>query len=267
MPTIITNSNRIDLVDPIKGKNKSITIDEESQRLIVDDGTGESWDISGDTDETVGALARQLRELAADVTAIANKVDQIGSLENLSTDVKTTIVDAINDTWTNAVIARAHANTISDQLDSLITQANTWANNQLLPTVNSTVIAQGTTAAIATTDWEAAQYTPSAAYPYSLTIHTGVDSTDLADNPADLIASGRIMFNPTDLPNASLASFCEVNYNTTSTEYELVAWSKEQLNLSAISWELIIARDISASEVPDLELAKPVQNSNESTEA
>ena len=252
MPTIITNSNRIDLVDPIKGKNKSITIDEEQQRLIVNDGTGESWDISGDTDESVGALARELHTLE----------DNVGDLSDLTTDVKTSIVAAINDTYTNATIGRAHANTIASQLDSLITQMNNWANNQLLAKVNSTVIAQGTTESIAIADWDLADYPLNPEYLYSLTIHTGIDSTSLADNPVGLAASGRAMFDPADLPNDKLAGWCEVNYNASSTEYEIVVWAKEPVELLPISWELVIGRNIAYSGVPQLALAKPTDNSN-----
>ena len=280
MPTIITNSNRIDLVDPISGKNKSITIDDVQQRLVINQGSDDEWDISGDTDETVGALARELHQLANEVATFADKLDTLGNVENLTTEDKSSVVgavnevnskattnannigtmselavqdaddlvEAINDVHTSAAIARSHADAISSSVQN-------WANVQLLPTVNSTVIAQGTTAVVATSDWAQAGYPVNPNYGYVYTIHTGVDSTDLADNPADLLASGSAKFNPVDVPNAKLAPFCEIIYNASSTEFEVNVYASEPVALSPIDWELIIGRNITASEVPNLTIS------------
>lgn len=280
MPTIITNSNRIDLVDPISGKNKSITIDEEQQRLVINQGSDDEWDISGDTDETVGALARELHQLAAEVATFADKLDTLGNVENLTTTDKTSVVSAVNEVNskattnannigtmselavqdandlveavntvnTSAAIARSHADAVSSSVTN-------WANVQLLPTVNSTVIAQGTTAAVLATDWSQAGTPVNPNYGYVYTIHTGVDSTDLADNPADLLASGSAKFNPVDVPNAKLAPFCEIIYNSSSTEFEVNVYASEPVALSPIDWELIIGRNITASAVPNLTIS------------
>ena len=280
MPTIITNSNRIDLVDPIKGSNKSITIDEEQQRLVINQGSDDEWDISGDTDESVGALARELHQLAAEVATFADKLATIGNVENLTTTDKTSVVGAVNEVNskattnannigtmselavqdasdlvvaintvnTAAAIARGHADAISSSVTN-------WANVQLLPTVNSTVIAQGTTSAVLTTDWAQAGTPVNPSYGYVYTIHTGVDSTDLSDNPADLLASGSAKFNPVDVPNAKLAPFCEIIYNSSSTEFEVNVYASEPVALSPIDWELIIGRNITASEVPNLTIS------------
>lgn len=280
MPTIITNSNRIDLVDPIKGSNKSMTIDDVQQRLVINQGSDDEWDISGDTDETVGALAKELHQLANDVTALANKLDTLGNVENLTTTDKTSVVGAVNEVNSKATTNANSIGTMSELAvqgtDDLVEavnavnataanalgRANTisssvtnWANNQLLPMVNSTVIAQGTTAAVSTSDWAQAGTPANPNYGYVYTIHTGVDSTDLADNPANLLASGSAKFNPVDVPNAKLAPFCEIIYNTSSTEFEVNVYASEPVALSPIDWELIIGRNITASAVPDLTIS------------
>ena len=280
MPTIITNSNRIDLVDPIKGKNKSITIDEEQQRIIVDDGTGYSWDISGDTDESVGALARELHQLAAEVATFADKLDALGNVENLTTTDKSSVVSAVNEVNSKATANANSIGTIADlavqgtddlveavnavnvtaanalgRANSVSSSVTNWANNQLLPTVNSTVIAQGTTSAIATSDWSQAGSPANPNYGYVYTIHTGVDSADLASSPANLLASGSAKFSPADVPNAKLAPFCEIIYNSSSTEFEVNVYASEPVALSPIDWELIIGRNVTASKVPNLTIS------------
>ena len=280
MPTIITNSNRIDLVDPISGKNKSITIDEEQQKLVINQGSDDEWDISGDTDETVGALARELHHLASDVSAFADKLATMGNVENLTTTDKTSVVGAVNEVNSKATTNSTNIGTMSElavqdasdlvaaintvntaaaiargHADSISSSVTNWANVQLLPTVNSTVIAQGTTSAVLTSDWAQAVTPVNPSYGYVYAIHTGVDSTDLADNPADLLASGTAKFNPADVPNAKLAPFCEIIYNVSSTEFEVNVYASEPVALSPIDWELIIGRNITASEVPNLTIS------------
>ena len=295
MPVIIKNSDRIELVDPISGKNKSIIIDAENQKLIVETD-GQVWDISGDTDETVAALAQALHQLETTVEGLIESIGKIGSLDALTTDAKaslvaavnevdshcdanasdiaslatdvgnrsdletdvtTSVVAALNDTFSQAVIARSHANTNSSDMTSVITQVNTYVNNQLLPTVNSTLIARGTTAAVSASDWTQPSVVPNPSYPYALSLATGFGADDVFDNPADLDASARVMFNPLDLPNDALASFCECNYNVANSEWELTVYASEALVLNPISWELVIARSSTASEVPSAAIAKP----------
>lgn len=280
MPTIITNSNRIDLVDPISGKNKSITIDEAQQRLVINQGSSDEWDISGDTDESVGALARELHQLADEVATFADKLATIGNVENLTTTDKSSVVSAVNEVNSKATANSNSIGTMSELAvqgtDDLVEavnavnataanalgRANTisssvanWANNQLLPTVNSTVIAQGTTSAVATSDWSQAGSPVNSNYGYVYTIHTGVDSSDLAGNLSDLLASGSAKFNPVDVPNAKLAPFCEIVYNSSSTEFEVNVYASEPVALSPIDWELIIGRNVTASEVPNLTIS------------
>lgn len=245
MTIIITNSNRIDLVDPISGKNKSITIDEEQQRLVINQGTDNEWDISGDTDETVGALARELHSLANEVNSFADKIATIGNVENLTTSNKTSLVSAVNEVNESATNARGRADSISSSVTN-------WANVQLLPKVNSTVIAQGTTSAVAASAWTKSSLPVNPAYGYVYTINTGVDSADLSDKPSELLASGSAKFSPVDVPNSKLAPFCEIIYNSASTEFEINVYASEPVDLGPVDWELIIGRNISASSVPNL---------------
>lgn len=122
MSTLIVNSNRIDLVDPISGRNKSITIDEVSHKAIIDDGS------------QINELANQ-SSVDALATAVANLATAIGTLASLTTEVKTDLVSAINEvdynadsavnTATSAQAAAASAMTNIGTLTNLTTDAKT----------------------------------------------------------------------------------------------------------------------------------------------
>lgn len=191
MPEILVNSNRIELVDPIHGKNKSITIDEVSQKLVVKTGN-EEWDISGDTDETVAVLARKLN------------------------------------------------NTIS------------WANQKLLPVVNSNFIAKSATQDIESSSWEYAAGSPSPLYPYVYTIHTTLGVEDLGMLPTEVETTCSVFFSQEDLPNDKLANFCECVFNLANAEFEIYIYASEPVSLHSVNWEIAISRSISTSEVEPL---------------
>lgn len=129
MSTLIVNSNRIDLVDPISGRNKSITIDEVSHKAVIDDGS------------QINELANQ-SSVDALATALNNLASAIGTLASLTTEVKTDLVSAINEVDYNAdAAAGAASNAQSDATSALInigtlTNLTTEAKTNLVSAIN-----------------------------------------------------------------------------------------------------------------------------------
>ncbi|MBP5593518.1 MAG: hypothetical protein J6X75_05080 [Clostridia bacterium] len=115
MSTLIVNSNRIDLIDPISGKNKSITIDEVSHKAIIDDGS------------QINELANQ-SSVDALATAVNNLASAIGTLASLTTEVKTDLVSAINEVDANASEAVSTANSAQSDATSALTNIGTLTN-------------------------------------------------------------------------------------------------------------------------------------------
>ena len=112
MSTLIVNSNRIYLIDPISGKNKSITIDEVSHKAIIDDGS------------QVNELANQ-SSVDALATAVNNLASAIGTLASLTTEVKTDLVSAINEVDYNADAAAGAASNAQSDATSALTNIGT----------------------------------------------------------------------------------------------------------------------------------------------
>lgn len=152
MSTLIVNSNRIDLVDPISGRNKSITIDEVSHKAIIDDGS------------QINELANQ-SSVDALATAVANLATAIGTLASLTTEVKSDLVSAINEvdanadsavnTATSAQAAAASAMANIGTLTNLTTDAKTdlvSAINEVDGHADSAATSIGTLSSLTTTE-------------------------------------------------------------------------------------------------------------------
>lgn len=115
MSTLIVNSNRIDLIDPISGKNKSITIDEASHKATINDGS-QIYELANQS--SVDALA----------TAVNNLASAIGTLASLTTEAKSDLVSAINEVDANANEAVSTATSAQSDATSALTNIGTLTN-------------------------------------------------------------------------------------------------------------------------------------------
>lgn len=240
MTTLIVNSNRIDLVDPVSGLNKSIEVDSVNHTLVVDDGTG-------------GGTTYPLANKAQLDSAVETIDETTGSLNNLITSAKTNLVAAVNEVANDASAANSAAIQASVAVDNAII-----STNDVIDALNKAASYNGT-ATLAVANWKAnTDSDTNSQYPYKYDyFDTGIKMpTDASTSDYQLIAN----FRPRDLiteKSAKLAGFVTLSLTLVTTvdnpfKYPNITFYAEAIPSGPVvsAWSLIYSKRLVLPKIP-----------------